>query len=451
MKQTTLVAALLVTTTILGAYPYGLSAAGLQGPPRAVEVGGISLHLATATSTTTVTTALQRGEEWAWFLPGNRILAAPEEGAEVIATLPALAYLPILTRDGQWTEVSYQGRRGWSDTLWEPPHDRGSARQGIVRHRAEPVRGNDPWKLRAAREILGVRSSEGKVGAYTLFTDVEDEDLLAFLDSAAVAAQKGYFARYGRLPTGNPVRSVVLFATEESYRRFAETQRTPNPGTNLGHAGSGVLAFYVEGRSRRHLASTLVHEIAHLLNARSLARQLPTWLEEGIATDLGGIWIEPFPKPEFDANVSDLLSVGIQIFERRLIALEAPVRAGQLPHVMYLVNLDRDTFYQPGIQTGAYSHSAALVRYLLDNEEGPVPAGFRGFLRRIADGRPGARLLELIGQDADEFDNGFRDWIPEEATAMRGRVTDAYPGVSIDVGPDGRLRLQRPTAVRRSQ
>ena len=117
MKKAALVAALFVTATMLEAYPYGLSAASLQGATRAVEVGGTPLHLAAATSTTTVSTALQRGEEWAWFLPGNRILEAPDRADDVRAVLSALAYLPILTRDGRWAEVVYQGRKSKLDTL----------------------------------------------------------------------------------------------------------------------------------------------------------------------------------------------------------------------------------------------------------------------------------------------------------------------------------------------
>ncbi len=392
--------------------------------------------------------ATQPAPRWDWFLPGQPLLEAPETGAQSIVTLSALAYLPILELDGQWAYVTYKGYTGWSDTEWEPPFDRGKARQGILRHRAEPVRGNDPWRLKAAQDVLGQRSTEVAVGGYRLYTNVPDEDLLAFLNDAATAAERGYFARYGRLPSGDPVRSVVLFATEDGYRRFAATQNSANPGTNIGHAGAGVLAFYAEGRRREDLVRTLVHEITHLLNDRSLARALPPWLEEGTAEDLGDVWFEPFPLPAVDGELSNIASVGVQAFERRVFFLEGPLRAKQLPHVGRLITLDYEAFHQPGVESGAYAHSVAFVRYLLDGEDGRWTEGFREFLGKIATGTP-ANLLDLLDCDADTLDAGLRGWLPGEGQAARDRLMNAYPGLEAYMGEGGRLTIRRPRPARR--
>lgn len=361
--------------------------------------------------------------EWVWFLPGNRIFAAADSDAEVRTRLEAMAYLPVLDRDGNWVEVMYDGRRGWIDTFWKPPHDRRKARRGILRQRYEPVRGSDGVKLRKARKILGVRRSDVKVGDYSLVTDVDDEELLAFLDSAAVAAEEAYFARYGRLPSGDPLRSAVLFAAEADYRRFTEaTSSLPADGF-VGHAGSGVLAFYAEGRSRVALARTLVHEITHLLNDRAVARRLQPWLEEGMATDLGSVWVESSPDVESDPIVGDENALVVQGLEPRIFFLERLLEAGKLPSVAAVVSLDRDDFYRPEVKTYSYAHSAALIRYLLEGEDGRLAGAFHTFLKRVATGLR-ADLLKLLERDVEELDRGFREWLREEARECRERLQE---------------------------
>lgn len=361
--------------------------------------------------------------EWAWFLPGNRIHAAA--GAGPRAHLEAMAYLPVLDREGDWVEVMLDGERGWIDSSWEPPYNRRKARRGILRHRAEPVRGSDGVKLRKARKILGVRRSDVQVGEYSLVTDVDDEELLAFLDSAATAAEEAYFVRYGRLPSGDPLRSTVLFAREADYRRFSEeTSSLPADGF-VGHAGTGILAFYAEGRSRVDLARTLVHEITHLLNDRAVARSLHPWLEEGMATDLGSVWVESSPDVKSDPKVGDEHGLVIQGLESRIFFLEKLIQAGQLPSLATLLSLDREAFYRPEVKTYAYAHSAAFIRYLFEGEDGRLADAFRTFLKRVATGLR-ADLLKLLDRDVEELDLGFRAWLREEALESRARLQKRF-------------------------
>ncbi len=358
-------------------------------------------------------------DEWIWCLPGNRILAESEPASQVQERLSSMAYLPVLGRRGEWAQVTFRGRRGWIDTSWRPSFRRRGAGRGILRHRYEPVKASDSRRLKRAREVLGIERPSRKLGAYTLYTDVEDEELLAFLDLAAATAEDAYFARYGRLPSGNPKRSAVLFSRRADYRRYAEIA-TGLPGTEAGHAGRGVLAMFAEGRSRQSLARTLVHEIGHLLNDRAVALHLPTWLEEGMASDLGSLWVEGSPNES--GPLTGLLGLVTNGPEARLLRLAATLEAGRLPPVAVVMNLDRETFRAN--PAWAYAHGAALVRFLLDSEAGRRGEAFRTFLKRVAAGHGAdpALLLRLLEMDAGELDAGFRAWLRAEAAAAEGRL-----------------------------
>lgn len=366
-------------------------------------------------------------KEWEWFLPGQTIHTAADAEAQTRERLVSMAWLPVLGRQGSWAEVLYDGERGWIDTSWEPPYRRKGARRGLLRHRYEPVQSSDWGDLVRARKILGTKKPTRKLGDYELLTDVEDDGLLDFLDAAAVAAEEGYFARFGRLPSGDPGRTVVLFRTRDRYRDYSGSAQLVSD-RHVGHARTGILAMYAEGRSREELGRTLVHEIGHLLNDRALAWRLPPWLEEGLATDLGSVWVED-PSTVTGAQPGVLRSFWLQGPESHFLHLAAPLEAGELPSISTLMRLDYETFHKrERVEDYAYAHSVALVRYLLDGESGRHAEGFREFLKKIAGGR-GADpelLLKLLDIDMEGLDRGFQIWLRQEIQVARQRLDDRY-------------------------
>ena len=358
-------------------------------------------------------------EEWRWFRPGQGVYAGPSTEARATTRLEALSWLPVLERRGSWAKVMRHGDPGWIDTSWEPPYPRKWATRGLLRHRHEPVRHSNWGRYQEARKLLGLQGKpDRKVGAYTLLTDVEDPELLAFLDRAAAAAEEAYYARYGRLPSGNPGRSVVLFAREADYRKYSASSDVATL-SHVGHAGGGIATFFAEDRARPELTRTLVHEIGHLLNNRALAWRLPPWLEEGIASDLGSVWLED--DPLVTGRDVRLENWGP---DSRIAFLGDIHASGQLPSAETLMYASPEVFYKnPRVQRYAYAHSLALVRYLLDDEAGHAE-GFREFLKKIADGR-GADpelLAKMLEVDLDDLDRGFHAWLQREAAAARQRI-----------------------------
>lgn len=363
--------------------------------------------------------------EWRWFLPGQPVREARGDGTGGRA-LPSLAYLPVVAREAGWSQVIYQGRPGWVDDGWAPAHPRRGARQGGMRARYEPPRGSHWTRLRQARKILGQKRPERTLGAYKLWTDVEDEELLAFLDTVAVVAEEAYFARLGRLPSGDPLRSAVLFAREEDYRRYSGESELPQG--HSGHAGNGVLASYTAGRPRGHVASTLVHEITHLLNARALAWDLPPWLEEGLASEMGAVWVEDTGVDSVDGRASAVAATfrGFDDHDTSLFLLGERLASGTLPALPAVLLLDREGFYRDSATH--YAYAGVLVRYLLDGDGGRHRASFLRFLKRIADGYQanGALFVDSFGTRdpaiLGQLDHDFRRWLAAEVPAARRRL-----------------------------
>ncbi len=248
------------------------------------------------------------------------------------------------------------------------------------------------------------------------FVDVIPE---AGADSAIAAPEPADSVIVPIAETRAPRQLQGLFAQRQDYRRFSQ-QSTNLSGNEGGHAGRGVLAFFAEGRSPQALARTLIHEIGHLLNNRAVALRLPPWLEEGMASDLGSVWVEGTPDESTDwADIWSLLTNGPDL---SLLRLAGTHEIGKLPPVGVLMSLDYKTFHSSPAY--AYTHAAAFLRFLLDSEDAGRGEPFRAFLKRVAAGHGAtpALLLRQLGTDVDELDERFRVWLLAETEIAKKRL-----------------------------
>ena len=358
--------------------------------------------------------------EWRWLIPGRPLSEAPQSAAAT--HLAALARLPVLDRQGSWLEVVYGGKHFWTDSRWQPDIAREGTGQGPARRKRQPPVDVDSYRLGEAKKLLGTDGPRRKVGPYDLYTDVQDEALLDELSRVAEIVPKAYTARYGRSPSGNPERAIFLFRREEDYRGFARGANFPG-GKGRGFTGKGYVAFYAGDNpgKRNDLIGVFVHEMTHLLNDRSLAWQLPGWLDEGIPVDLGSVWLE---KDDAESLENPSFVLDLDEFQAGIRALKGAIRSGKLPPVETLIRLDRDGFYTN--YRWSYSYSGAFVRFLSEAQNGRYADGFRRFLKGIADGRdPDPETLPTtVGSDFPTLDRDFAQWIDAENEKIRKQIEE---------------------------
>ncbi|MEE8522551.1 MAG: hypothetical protein V3T72_01365, partial [Thermoanaerobaculia bacterium] len=140
----------------------------------------------------------------------------------------------------------------------------------------------------AARE-----SARVKLGPYGLDTEVGDRKLIAMLARVAEDHQRLYAERYGLRALMKVTGRVVLLADEREFLEFKRLQghdRVEVEASGYFQPPS-LVVLQRGGQTRQEVASILLHELTHLLSWRSLAagvtgRDLPPWLEEGLAGDL---------------------------------------------------------------------------------------------------------------------------------------------------------------------
>lgn len=380
---------------------------------------------------------------------GVRIRAAPDAASPHLAVVDAPIDLRVTERRGDWARVTYAGRSGWVRVSPD-----GRAHPGQVaplpaaQVSAEPVDGGTGGVSTAvssaehragrrarARQLLA--SAIGSLGPYDLVTDVEDTTMLAALDRLAGSLDRIFEQRYGLAPAAvEPGETVLLFADEPTYRRYAEEEDDDLASLGLAaHAGGGLAALYVGDRDWQAVAALLAHELTHLITHRTLGSTLPPWLEEGLADDLAFCRIEKDGRVLLGTLGGETASrvrrrsLGrgtVRVEEEReisgarasLLRLAGLVETGELPSLEELVSLSQREWVGSERRALWYPLGAFFVRFLLDR---PRTAGvFRDFLAGVVvpEDLAGERLVALLGTDWDRLQRSFETWLRSEARRL---------------------------------
>jgi hypothetical protein len=338
---------------------------------------------------------------------------APDETAEAMLTLEGPQRFSFLERQGEWARVRLGGLDGWvpvtvETLLADPPLGRDPAP-------VLPVPGlkADPRLLDLARRLVG-EMREGKLGEYSLLTDVTDAVFLRDLEATARGVADAYVRRYGLTIRHPPAATVILFRREADYRTF-QGEETQLVGLKpRGHTGHGVVALYRGTQADGEVSATLTHELVHLINRRALGPALPPWLNEGMAEDVSLSFRHPDGRIDFSRLAGGKERTGSSTYRLRLghASLERLRRgAAELKPVEELVRMDWETFVSPGDEEVHYAHSAFWIRYLLEDPD--LAPRFRAYLARVAGGTPltPATAEGALGYDWATLDAGFREFL----------------------------------------
>jgi hypothetical protein len=355
------------------------------------------------------------GVERVTVKPGIPLLSEPRPGAAQVLTPSKVAVLKVLDRRPGWVQVQYGEVTGWV-----PSRD-GAGPEPPFGSDPDPVRpmtgrGPDEQRLDWARARLAPPEVVGNAGPYLIYTDLRDPPRLSFFDRVATGLEPTYRARYGVSPIGDPAEAVVLFSRESDYRAFLRQATAVAELPASGHTGHGIVSLYDGRRPQSEVASTLVHELAHLLNRRAIGPALPSWLEEGIADDLSQSQIDRSGKllPGTLGGVTVRVGRRIEMHGARaaLQDLLEAAAAGRLRPLPQLMALDWGEFVRQNGELN-YAQSSFFIRYLLQGEQGTLAPGFRAFLREVSEGRPPEpeALREKLGRTWPMLEAGFRLWV----------------------------------------
>ena len=363
-------------------------------------------------------------EERVTLTAGAQLREAPAARAPALALIDVPIEATVLERRDAWVRIRFDGLVGWVSTAEDPDQD-----STVLDALPEGLRATavDPSRIR--RALAGLRSTRRSVafGGYTLWTDHPTPRVATRLVAIGGHVDAAFARRYGIEPPAAKDEVIVLFADETAYDSLAADAPGLEGLDALGHAWGGVALLGAGSRPLRHLEPLLVHEMTHLVTRRALGRELPIWLDEGLAEDLGNsriaddgdLLLGTLNVVSPDRYRIDAHARGITVHERVIgggAARQELKRAWaepDRPRLRALVEMSTRAFLAPDRIRAHYAVSGFLVRYLLDDADPTLAAGFRSFLDSVSRGgrADAASLANHLGRDWDAIEAGFGTWV----------------------------------------
>jgi len=214
---------------------------------------------------------------------------------------------------------------------------------------------------------------------YDIHTDM-DESLVNDLSARMDVMYDQYVKTFSdfKPPANAPALPVYLFATHEKYMAFTDYSGVNTGGLFVAGRHS-YLTAYEQGQGRDALRRTLQHEAFHQFAHAAISRNLPPWMNEGMAQLFEeSIWIG-----------KDFLTD--QIPPRRLRQLHADIlqkRLIEFDHFMALSPGDwRDVLHTNKDRASIYYNQAWAMVYFCSNAGDPAyHAQFLQLLQKLHDG-----------------------------------------------------------------
>ncbi|MEM6796994.1 MAG: SH3 domain-containing protein [Acidobacteriota bacterium] len=365
---------------------------------------------------------------YVWALAGANLRVEPSGRSEVVRSLRTITHLPRLEQRGDWHRVWHYGGEAW---VYLKDYGDHSPPLGSEPDPPLPMdpRSPDPERLARARELLGERERELRLGAYPLYTDVVDDAYLSALDAPVRGLEQAYTRRYGLVPKGSPREAIVLFARRSDFMRLQSFEGLGGLPA-AGHAVGGLAVIFVGDRAHHEVTSTVLHELIHLINRRAIGPSLPPWLDEGLCDDLSNLRLGPGGRLD-PSGLSGLRyrRGGRMITEGALASLQVTAQRARrqtLPSLERLLSLDWDGFVRSSEHRMHYDASALWIRSLL---HGAQAAAFRGFLSRTSRGEPidPEALRRSLGGSWSELDAAYWRWLESQAGDLSAQPAGQPP------------------------
>ena len=365
-----------------------------------------------------------------WVASGVELRQAPNSDSPLVTSTAGFGRLPVLAQDGEWYRVLDQGQVGWVRLPGYGEGDEPPLGNEPAAPRPLPGRPPDPAMMRMAREHLQSDVRRARFGGYTVITDHHDAALMRLLDGVAQHLEPVYAKRYDVEPGDKPREAVILYSKERDYRALQNRLERLAGLPAVGLVSRGVVVLFVGDRGREDVASTLVHELTHLLNRRALGPALPPWLDEGLADDLAHSRILGTGRlvPEHLGGVTRV-DGRTRVWSgghAAAIELDRAFASGRALSLRELLGLDWELFVSPEHRLH-YPQGAFLVRFLVEEESTRRAA--LAYLSGIALGESVSpeTLLGHLGMTFPELEARFRGWFAERLPDLVATRTPAPP------------------------